>query len=367
MSDTPTDLFHDFFFDGQSISDLGTLGSFVDVNDAGRIPVATQLGGKDRHAAFLYDHGKEIGIYGLDADPYVEALNNLDQVVGKAGAHPFIWDPANGMQDLGNLGGMGDNFANALNDVGQVVGGSVAVDHLMHAFIWDPSNGMQDLGDYGYSTQATAINDAGQIVGYFDDLSGHSHAFLYDSGDVLDLGLLPGTAGSLANSINSSGQIVGVSYRADGQNGPPFLYVDGTMYNLNDLLPAGSGWNLYWASKINDQGQILAYGQNPQRQPHACILTPDDGSAPHQGHQIQPQLASAVSHEAHAVTPIPTPSPQRLVGTMPSLSSAEREARGAPPIEEQPALPARILRGVVFNVGISQDCLGCALTIDLLT
>ena len=36
-----------------------------------------------------------------------------------------------------------------------------------------------------------------------------------------------------------------------------FLYERGKMVNLNDLIPAGSGWLLDAALDINDRGQIL--------------------------------------------------------------------------------------------------------------
>jgi len=46
--------------------------------------------------------------------------------------------------------------------------------------------------------------------------------------------------------------------------------------NLNALLPSGSGWNLYAAEAINDQGQIVGYGLiNGQENPvHAFLMTP---------------------------------------------------------------------------------------------
>jgi probable HAF family extracellular repeat protein len=39
-----------------------------------------------------------------------------------------------------------------------------------------------------------------------------------------------------------------------------FLYSNGTMIDLNSLLPANSGWQLIQANGINDSGQIVGTG-----------------------------------------------------------------------------------------------------------
>jgi hypothetical protein len=45
--------------------------------------------------------------------------------------------------------------------------------------------------------------------------------------------------------------------------------VVGTVQNLNDLIPAGSQFTPDTATAINNNGQIVAYGQT-----HALLLTP---------------------------------------------------------------------------------------------
>ena len=39
-----------------------------------------------------------------------------------------------------------------------------------------------------------------------------------------------------------------------------FLYREGRMQDLNDLIPSGSGWVLEEARAINDRGQIVGFG-----------------------------------------------------------------------------------------------------------
>jgi probable HAF family extracellular repeat protein len=98
-------------------------------------------------------------IVGLEEPPGsqsvdAEAINNSGQVVGEASLSPYphnrayLW--SEGVpQDLGELlfGTLETvlerpiNNAYAINNSGQVVGASGA-----HAFLWDASNGVQDLG-----------------------------------------------------------------------------------------------------------------------------------------------------------------------------------------------------------------------------
>ena len=89
-----------------------------------------------------------------------------------------------------------------------------------------------------------------------------SHAFITGPNGVgmIDLGTLGGTS-SYAHSINNSGQVVGLSYIADGSS-HPFIFSNGGMTDLL-LLPSvvKAGWNELIAIAINDNGQIVGYGK----------------------------------------------------------------------------------------------------------
>jgi probable HAF family extracellular repeat protein len=98
-------------------------------------------------------------------------------------------------------------------------------------------------------------------------------AFLYFDGAMTDLGTLGGTQ-SFAYSVNASGQIVGYSTTKGNATFAAFLYSGGTMTDLNSLLPPDSGWTLYFAEAINNQGQIVGTGTNPNGQHDAFLLTP---------------------------------------------------------------------------------------------
>jgi probable HAF family extracellular repeat protein len=109
------------------------------------------------------------------------------------------------------------------------------------------------------SSGAKAINNTNQIVGFYG--AGNEHGFLYTLGNAsfTDLGVAPGQARSFAMDINNLGQIVGY---CDVSNGPEVasIYQDGSMVDLNTLLPPSSGWQLERATGINDSGEIVGYG-----------------------------------------------------------------------------------------------------------
>jgi len=65
---------------------------------------------------------------------------------------------------------------------------------------------------------------------------------------------------SYAQGINNASQVVGVVYYGPNRF-HPFVWSPSTgMFDLNNLIPANSGWLLQFANAINDQGQIVGQG-----------------------------------------------------------------------------------------------------------
>jgi probable HAF family extracellular repeat protein len=120
---------------------------------------------------------------------------------------------------------------------------------------------------------ASGINDAGQVVGYSYAAAG-GNAFLWQNGIMTNLGELPGGGDdSFALGINNAGQVVGSSAATNGQSA--FLWQNGVMTDLSTVSGVvGTGWSLIEATAINDAGQIVGYGINPQGVTSAFILTP---------------------------------------------------------------------------------------------
>lgn len=65
---------------------------------------------------------------------------------------------------------------------------------------------------------------------------------------------------------------MGSSYTASGAE-HAFLYSDGSMNDLNNLISNDSGWVLIQADAINDSGQIVGDGTIDGNH-HAFLLTP---------------------------------------------------------------------------------------------
>ena len=203
-------------------------------------------------------------------------VNNAGQVVGWSTAptyyHGFIWQSGT-MSDLGSFGGAAFDQASAVNALGQVAGWSAsALDgNVDHPYIWQ--NGvMTDLGGQG---RAWGINEAGAVVGetYVGTTSFVAEATIWQNGTTTLLGTLQGDSGSRALSINSQGQVVGVSTPSgivDAGSQRPFLWENGVMTEL-PALPAGLG-GAAWAVDINDAGVVVGRSATPNGD-HAVMWT----------------------------------------------------------------------------------------------
>ena len=266
-----TDVFHAFLWSSGKMTDLGTLGgSFSnglaingsgevggfaavrgDTSDAalwtGKRPTATDLGGGaigDVHG--INDSGQiVVGISGVSAGPpgaltfqpippgfiicAPVGINNNGQVLGNC-------EVSNKVNDW-----QGTAWTNGTPTVLPTLGGSLA-------------NSTTAL------PLATAINNNGEVVGTAVTSTGALDGFSFSNGTITDLG--PTFS---PEAVNDNGVIVG------GQ----FIDSNGTLQNLNNLIPAGSGFQIRSATGINDNGQIVANAiDSATGQQHALLLTP---------------------------------------------------------------------------------------------
>jgi probable HAF family extracellular repeat protein len=332
---------------GGSMTPVGTLsggtaynhGSWVNaLNDSGRWVGRADTDGADFHAAAADDAGVIQDLNDAITNSTAWTLrnawdiNNGDIVVGEGDLdvgggvlvrRGYRLDLNTGhISDLGPSPTNDRSYAHAVNENWSIVGDGGTVGH---SWIMNLGSPMVDLsGATGPWSMAYDINDNGQVAGYVDTGWGNYEAFKVspgyaDDGDqdpdywfadanannhndyMKELGALDGQNHSIAYGINNDGHTVGWSTHADSLDlndrhaflckqltyagaGGTTVTTTEVMYDLNDFLPAGSGWELLEARDINDAGQIVGFGTyGPLGLNHAFLLTPvsadfdDDG------------------------------------------------------------------------------------------
>lgn len=219
------------------------------INESGQVAGIAPISGNQH--AILWTNGvpKDLGVLNGAIGSYPRAINDLGAVVGYSGgnlgSYPFIWQ--NGvMSQLGSA--IMDPFS--INSVGDVVGWSSE-----RPVLRDSSGNMTHLSaanGYAYD-----INDAKQVVGRHAS-GGTVKGFLWQKGVLETLPLPVGSSIAFPNSINSSGVMVGAGAFQDLDRA--VLWDNSLVYDLNTLIPAGTGWVLTRAWDINDSGQIVGEG-----------------------------------------------------------------------------------------------------------
>jgi len=120
---------------------------------------------------------------------------------------------------------------------------------------------MNDLGTLGgNNSKGLGINLSGEVVGFAQTSTDADHGFLWSNGTMTDLGL-----NFFPAAVNDNGVVVGGNQ----------IYSGGTLQNLNNLIPAGSPYQIQYATAINDNGQIVANAYDTAtNQGHALLLNP---------------------------------------------------------------------------------------------
>jgi probable HAF family extracellular repeat protein len=170
-------------------------------------------------ALWINDNGQAVGASGTCANSALPPI--------AFGSHAVLWEKDGSVTDLGNLGGAVANIGLAINNHGQVVGASSLNDQATpfesnDAFLWTRETGMRDLGTLDYASLALGINDKGAVVGASLDASFNPRALLWENSAMTDLNTLIAANPSglyllIAESINSSGEIVGLAVTRTGE------------------------------------------------------------------------------------------------------------------------------------------------------
>ncbi len=184
----------------------------------------------------------------------------------------------------------GDEVGAALriNDRGQAVGTSGPCSATSyggfvngpHAVLWDHGKPI-DLGSVGDGsiTVAADVNDRGTVIGSASFADGSQHPFLWTRKDGMrDLGLMSDDPTDVINTafeINDRGQMVGGSCDVTMQICRGYIWQNGVMTDINELLPDDSPLYVLLAMAINDEGQIAGLAVDTGTgEAHAFLATP---------------------------------------------------------------------------------------------
>ncbi len=171
----------------------------------------------------------------------------------------FWWDGA--LHDLGTLGGS-QSRAYAINDWNDIVGwASPPSDDRFHAFLGKPWSELYDLGTLGGPTShAYDVNNLTHACGWsqISNSLPDSRGWFWANGVMRSVGTLGGIY-SAAFALNDLDEVVGASTREDGAT-MAFLWKNDQLFDLNQLIPAGSGWVLERAWDIDETGAIVGEG-----------------------------------------------------------------------------------------------------------
>ena len=229
--------------------------------------------------------------------PGALALNDVGQVVGGSG-HAFLWD--NGKTaDLGSLRPEGPeddtkSIAYGINNQGQIVGSSGSFGPIVMSGLQFARGILYERGTLRQFTtknssfEPYAINDKSQIVG-LDSYRG----FFYENGRLTEIGTLsrvPVGNRSTARALNSHRQVVGWST------------VNSRLHDTSKELPAHAflwqrnakagrrrerqdemrdlgtlpGWINSYAYGINDRGEVVGSVSDATGRPYGVDIDPTD-------------------------------------------------------------------------------------------
>lgn len=261
--------------EGETV-DLGRLPGTTEseacgINSEGQV-VGMCFGGVRRaYRPFLWQDGEMVDLGDLGGSASASAINDLGQVVGgsftgpnrsTAEHHAALWVDNGAIADLGTLPGGRESHAWGINDAGLAVGVAQTPDGTDRAVLWRDGE-IIDLGALGGAdSRATAVGESGMIVGTARTRDGALHAFMWLDGTMTDLGAPERARRSRACGVNASGQVVGVvTVRSSGREVHRALtWRDAALLDLNTLIDDTQDWKLTEARGINDRGQIVGKG-----------------------------------------------------------------------------------------------------------
>lgn len=246
------------YSDGGGIFSSSTGLVYYHGNTTG-VPEAFPIGDAD---APWYTYGRVVGITG--------AGMVLAHGAANSGSGPYVVE--DGVVKVLPL-----VSAYAINDRGEVAGWGYNAQWQGVAMLYADGQ-VTSLGTLPGDRYSAAmdVNENGVAVGRTEstDAEGYTHmrSFIYMNGQMTPLGNL--ASDNTAVALNNLGTVLGYSnvFSSGGTLRIPYLYQDGTQYDLGSLLVDRS-WRVADVADINDSGMIVGQACNLAGC-YAALLTP---------------------------------------------------------------------------------------------
>jgi hypothetical protein len=283
--------------------ELGTLPESHFLLKKTELPPESILGPPRVRATAINDLGQVAGdVIGYDTSMLRETRSFLTGPNEPINAVTVDLEPYDGSREYGNLGydqrfrlvfhtPFWQSLADpSVNNRGQVTGQYFDLlrekptdVHRIRAFRTAPGRPINpETDDLGFIPRAynglpftipRDINIHGQVVGISGENAFRTAPNRPINPATDDLG------SGEAWGINDRGWAVLTSYGGDGQS-HGFLYDGLRKYDLNDLIPPGSGWTISMARDINNHGQIIAWAAKSDRKERGVLLDPAPDYSP---------------------------------------------------------------------------------------
>ena len=192
------------------------------------------------------------------------------------GVSPARGQTSYSLEDLGVVKEMEYSEAAAINSQGNIAGTAykgveTCAFHYSYKFMLD-AGGINSRG-FGINSLNLVVGDTFTVV----PMEPRSHAAIFKGGVAVDLGVLPGQEYSLANGINTVGQVVGFSgHERDSLESRAFVWSRQT--GIMDIGTLGGVYAQAYA--INDAGYVTGasqtQGMGPMVTTHAFIYRVPD-------------------------------------------------------------------------------------------
>jgi hypothetical protein len=245
----------------------------VSINDSGRVLAVAFDRTFTRHQAFTFSRDAITLLPGDRTRAFKIArsgeIAGESQVPGKPTTEPVTWIH----ERLRSIGGCCGGSAVDVNEHGQTVGDIYDAQGRYHAFRSSGSGGPQIIGPPDAYSSAIAINEPGHVL-----LQAAGKTLWFVAGTLTPV-TLAAKFRSHPRAINDHDMIVG-SFGPHSDADRAFLWDRSLGFrDLNQLIPANSGWKLESAVAINDAGAIAGKGDRDGEEGSGFLLVPEPRSA----------------------------------------------------------------------------------------